>query len=70
MAKRSPDDFPHGDRKLAAVIRHNLVLGGHIARPMSTGDGIVLNCACGAKATFEGYREHLFAICRDTPIRV
>jgi hypothetical protein len=67
---RSPDDLAHRDRKLAAVIRHNLALQGHTAKPMSNGDGIVLNCECGTKATVDGYRDHLLAICRDTPVRV
>jgi hypothetical protein len=70
LSGRSPDDLGHGDRKLAAVIRHNLALQGHRAKPMSNGDDIVLHCECGTKATFDGYRDHIYAVCRDTPVRV
>ena len=51
-----------------AGARHNLALLKHTGRPRSYGTGIVVSCGCSQRFNLESWRDHLIAVCIETPI--
>lgn len=51
-----------------AIRRHNEALVGHTATAESLGNGIRVKCACGQLYTVDGWRDHIYKVCVDTPV--
>lgn len=67
----TPDELNYTSRREAAAERHNAVLSEHVGRGYSTGRGLMVICLCGGQfQNSDSWRDHLVAVCADTPINV